>query len=80
MSVESSNTWMRPRSILLNIKKRSVPDKNQPATLGGSINHGLDEVGTKENALPDGVVIREMDMVDSVIEDNNITGIHSLIF
>ena len=36
---------------------------------GGSINHGLDEAGTGDSAIPGGVIVNEIEVVDGEMED-----------
>ena len=58
--------------MLLQIKKKSVPRKRETiiATAGGSINHGLDEAGVGGEAVPGGVLVREIEMVDGAMIEN----------
>ena len=76
VTIDMDNAWTRPRSTLLEIKKISVQTKRQ-TTEGGSINHGLDDVGTGGKAVPGGVIVKEVEMVDGAMADNKTTGICS---
>ena len=72
VSVSTNNKWTRPSSILLKIKKRFRKTNVRQRGRGenhGSINHGLDEAGTDDPAIPGGVIVNEIEMVDGTMED-----------
>ena len=77
VSVSTNNKWTRPSSILLKIKKSLTKTNVRQRGRGqnrGSINHGLDEAGMEDAAIPGGIIVNEIEMVDGTMEDINSAG------